>query len=210
MEAVQERVRKAWGAFWGLADVLTDRRLALGSRCRYLTATVGSVLLFGLESVELNTEQLKVIRKTRREMLRIMGGRRYKSGQPSSCSSSESSEAEQENAECYGEWLRGYTRWLEAEMRKTGEAAIWEGAIIQRKVRWAGHIVRRGARRRMARVLAAGGEERRRAARGRPRHRWQDSMVALVGDDWATQALDRPFWREMVQHAHGLAAWKLD
>ena len=95
----------------------------------------------------------------------------------------------------YSDWLSFVTHRIEDEVAPLWHVLAWEELILKRKFGWAGHIVRRGVSRRTARVLAARESGKRRARTGRPNQRWDDSMVAFVGNDWRTTAADRTSWR---------------
>ena len=81
-----------------------------------------------------------------------------------------------------------------------GNWAKWEEEVVRRKVRWAGHIWRRGEERRTKRIMA-GEEERGRRRQGRPKRRWEDTMKEYVGYDWKEKANNREEWRRLVQQA---------
>ena len=64
-----------------------------------------------------------------------------------------------------------------------------------RRIRWAGHVARRGERRGVYRDLVGKSEGKR--PLGRPRHRWEDNIkmdlqeVGCRGMDWIELAQDR-------------------
>jgi hypothetical protein len=74
--------------------------------------------------------------------------------------------------------------------------------IKARRIRWAGHVARRGATMNAYRLLVGKPEGRR--PLGRPRRRWEDNIrMDLVevgwGDvDWICLAQDRDKWRTVV------------
>jgi hypothetical protein len=74
--------------------------------------------------------------------------------------------------------------------------------INSRRLRWAGHVARRGERRGAYRALVGKPEGGR--PLGRPRRRWEDNMkmdlreVGWGGVDWINLAQDRDRWRALV------------
>ena len=74
--------------------------------------------------------------------------------------------------------------------------------IKSRRMRWAGHVARMGARRGVYRVLVEKPEENR--TLGRPRRRWEDNIkmdlqeVGCGGMDWIELTQDRDRWRALV------------
>ena len=70
--------------------------------------------------------------------------------------------------------------------------------IKSRRIRWAGHVARTGAKRGVYRVLVGKPEEK------RPRHRWEDNIkmdlqeVGCGGMDWTELAKDRDRCRALV------------
>jgi hypothetical protein len=77
--------------------------------------------------------------------------------------------------------------------------------IKSRRMRWAGHVARMGARRSAYRILV-GKPEGRRPLR-RPRHRWVDNIkmnlraIEWDGMDWIDLAKDRDQWSALVNTA---------
>jgi len=75
-------------------------------------------------------------------------------------------------------------------------------AIKSRRMRWAGHVARKGDRRNAYGVLVEKPEVKR--PLGRPRRRWDDNIkidiqeVGCRGMDWIEPAQDRDRWRALV------------
>jgi hypothetical protein len=71
-----------------------------------------------------------------------------------------------------------------------------------RRMRWAGHVARKGEKRNAYRLLAGKPEGRR--PLGRPRRRWVDNIRMDLGEvgwndvDWIGLAQDRKWWRALV------------
>jgi len=74
--------------------------------------------------------------------------------------------------------------------------------IKSRRMRWAGHVARKGEERRVYRVLVGKPEGRR--PLGRARRRWVDNIRMDLQDvgcgyvDWIGLAQDRDKWRTLV------------
>jgi hypothetical protein len=77
-----------------------------------------------------------------------------------------------------------------------------------RRMRWAGHVARRGEERGVHRVLVGKLEGKR--PLGRPRHKWEDNIKMDVqeigggGGDWMELAQDRDRWRTLVSTVKNL------
>jgi hypothetical protein len=71
-----------------------------------------------------------------------------------------------------------------------------------RRMRWEGHVARRGEGRVVYRILVGKPEGKR--PMGRPRRRWEDNIKANLqevgygGMDWSELAQDREVWRALV------------
>jgi hypothetical protein len=74
--------------------------------------------------------------------------------------------------------------------------------IKSRKMRWVGHVARRGMGRCVYRVLVGRPEGRR--PLGRPRHRWEDNIkmdlreIGIDGANWIQLDQDRVQWQACV------------
>jgi hypothetical protein len=74
--------------------------------------------------------------------------------------------------------------------------------VMSRRMRWAGHVARRGEERKVYKVLVGKPEGKR--PLGRPRRRWEDGIRmdlgenSLRGVDWIRLAQDRDRWRAVV------------
>jgi hypothetical protein len=76
--------------------------------------------------------------------------------------------------------------------------------IKSRRMRWAGHVARRGETRTAYRILVG------KRPLGRPRRRWMDNIkmdlreMGWDGVDWVDLAQDRDQWRALVNTAMNL------
>jgi hypothetical protein len=74
--------------------------------------------------------------------------------------------------------------------------------IKSKRMRWAGHVARRGEGRNVYRVLVGKPEGKR--LLGRPRRRWEDGIkmdlreIGWEGVEWIHLAQDRDRWRAVV------------
>jgi hypothetical protein len=74
--------------------------------------------------------------------------------------------------------------------------------VKSRRMRWAGHVARRGEERKVCKVLV--GKPEGRSPPGRPRRRWEDWIrmdlreIGLRGVDWIRLSQDRDRWRAVV------------
>ena len=81
-------------------------------------------------------------------------------------------------------------------------------AIKSRRMRWAGHVARRGESRGVYRVLMREPEGKR--SFGRPRFRWEDNIKmdlqeeGCEGVDWIDLAQDWDIWRALVNEVMNL------
>jgi hypothetical protein len=75
--------------------------------------------------------------------------------------------------------------------------------IKSRRMRWAGHVARKGAKRNAYRLLVGNPEGKRPLER--PRRRWVDNIkidlreIGWDGGDWIGLAQDRDQWRALVK-----------
>jgi hypothetical protein len=106
--------------------------------------------------------------------------------------------------EVTGEWKRLHNEELYALYSSPNIIRV----IKSRRLRWAGHVARKGKRRRAYRALV--GKPERRRPLGRPRRRWEDNIKMDLrefgwGDvDWLDLAQDRDRWRALVYTAMNL------
>jgi hypothetical protein len=74
--------------------------------------------------------------------------------------------------------------------------------VKSRRMRWAGHVARKGEERKVYKVLVGKPDGRR--PLGRPRRRWEDGVrmdlrvIGLGGVNWILLAQDRERWRAVV------------
>ncbi|KAJ4441191.1 hypothetical protein ANN_11042 [Periplaneta americana] len=106
--------------------------------------------------------------------------------------------------EVTGEWRKLYKAELHALYSSPDVIRI----IKSRRLRWAGHVARKGESRYAYKVLAGRSEGKR--SSGRPRRRWEDNIkmdLRKMGYDdrvWINLAQDRDRWRAYVRAAMNL------
>ena len=100
-----------------------------------------------------------------------------------------------------GVWRRRHN----AEIREMTGVPLLSDVVRSHRLRWAGHVARRGENSLLQKVLNAVPEGRRPA--GRPRRRWRDAVsedLRLLGrdEDWQI-AKDRQDWRALMSRLRG-------
>ncbi|MFH4983972.1 hypothetical protein AB6A40_010681 [Gnathostoma spinigerum] len=80
-------------------------------------------------------------------------------------------------------------------LQRTG-VKEWIAAIYEAKRRWAGHVVRRDDNRWTSKVTDWIPREGKRPP-GRPKTRWDDPMVKLLGQKWKRCARKRETWKSV-------------
>jgi hypothetical protein len=191
-DALEARLQAGWKQFWAQKGVLLERRLSVKLRLAYLEKMVAPVVLFGMESLELGSEQRGKIKETRRQMMRLVTGKKF------------NREAEREEGDdeeiCYGDWLRWATRELEDLVEGEG-LKKWEDEAVRAKWRWAGHVLRRTGDRPALTALRTLKEKKPRATAGTPGRRWARSFLEVLGEGWQEEAADRRQWKEWTDEA---------
>jgi len=97
-----------------------------------------------------------------------------------------------------GEWKRLHNE----ELNDLYSSPNIVGVIKSRRMRWAGHVARKGEERGVYRVLVGKSEGKR--PLGRPRRRWVDNIRMALQEvgcgyvDWIGLAQDRDKWRTLV------------
>jgi hypothetical protein len=100
--------------------------------------------------------------------------------------------------EVMGEWRKLHNE----ELRDLYSSPSIIRIIKSRRMRWAGHVARMGAKRNAYRLLVGKTEGKR--PLGRPRRRWVDNIRMDLGEvgwgdvDWIGMAKDRNRWRALV------------
>jgi hypothetical protein len=71
------------------------------------------------------------------------------------------------------------------------------------RMRWAGHVARKGEKRNVCRLLV--GKPAGKRPLGRPRRRWMDHLeIGFIAVDWIGMAQDRCRWRALVNSVMNL------
>jgi hypothetical protein len=92
--------------------------------------------------------------------------------------------------------------WLKDELHSLYPSPNIVRVVKSRKLRWAGHVARRGEGRGVYRILVGRPEGKR--PLGRPRHRWEDNIkmdlreIGIGGANWIRLVQDRVQWRVFV------------
>ena len=165
---VRMRVSAAWHKWRDISSLLINKCLPLKNRARVYDACIRSVLLYGAEGWPMTERITSILTSCDRRMLRYMAGVTWRDGLRS-----------EEVAERCG------VETLDVLLRR-------------RRLRWFGHVKRRGQEEPLGRILDLEVDGRR--PRGRPRKSWRKTVEAdmrLVGVS-ETDALDRAKWRKQI------------
>jgi hypothetical protein len=103
-----------------------------------------------------------------------------------------------ERDEVTGEWRKLHNE----DLRDLSSSPSIITIIKSRRMRWAGHVARKGEKRKAYRLLV--GKPERKRPLGRPRRRWVDNIRMDLGEvgwgdvDWIGLAQDKNRWRALV------------
>ena len=103
-----------------------------------------------------------------------------------------------------GEWRRLHKEELHSLYRSPNIVRV----IQSRKLRWAGHVARMEDGRSAFKILT--GYPTGKRSLGRPRRRWEDNIrvdlgkIGISAGNWVDSALDRNYWRALVNAALNL------
>ena len=166
--AVRARIKKAWINWKSVAQTLTQKELDKKVRGKIYTATIRSTMLYSAESWALRKEELDMLERTQSRMVRWMAGVR-------------------KTAQIPGEALR----------KAFGLEPISD-AIRRARLRWFGHIARRGPDHltKLSQTVEVEGQRQ----RGRPLLTWTNcidkdiSLLKINRED----AADRVRWRNAI------------
>ena len=170
-EAVSARIGSAWKKFRELSGVLVGKQgLSLMQPVKIYQCCVRPVLLYCCEMWELTVADEMRLRGVERRMIRMMCG------------------------------VRLVDRVLTDVLRdKVGVVVTIKDSIIQRRLRWYGHVIRRDISSQIREVMEH--ETPRKRKKGRPRILWEECLkkdlerYGLRRED----AYDRAKWREHIK-----------
>ena len=194
-----QRLNCAWKKFHLYKGLLTNAKIPTKRRLELFDQTITPTVLYGSCAWTMKVEFEQKLRKTQRQMLRIiLHKRRVRTAAESSSDSSSSSttDADDDGLEAWVDWIRRVTAEVEHEREKCGIKS-WESQQRLRKLRWAGHVARMSVHRWASVLLfwqptVAIQAQRK---RGHPCKRWVDDLEAL--GDWTEMALDRERWKSV-------------
>ena len=121
---LRNRIATAWRLFWSLKAVLMNRASSVKQRFKLFDSTVGSCVLWCAQSWTLRVEEQRLLKTTRRAMLRRIAG------------------FQRRPQEDYVDWLPRATHKAE-ELAASIRVRDWEVAYSLLKWSWAGHVSRR-------------------------------------------------------------------
>jgi len=122
---MENRIATAWRMFWGMSKLLTNQKISINRRLRVFDSTVGSCVMWCTESWTPRAEELRLLERARRAMLRKIVGLR------------------QGADEEWIDWLRRSTHRAMALSDELG-LSPWITTHLTKKWHWAGHVARRG------------------------------------------------------------------
>ena len=206
----EARLRKGWGAFWNLKDLLLRRSANLPNRIRLLNVTVFKGILWGSQCWKLTEGQEAHLRSVQNHMVRKM--MRLGRGPEE-------------------QWIPFYRRTLRAAHEAVQRALGGHDLVFQlRHLRWgwAGHLARLDEGRLAKQVANYRSLEwwrdrqeeiradrlrydpRRRPGPGRPALKWEEQLevfAASYGATWTQLAADRLVWASLQDvYARGPSA----
>ena len=165
---VRNRIACAWSKWRELSNLLTNRGIPLRHRAKVYAACIRSVMLYGSETWALTKKLEEVILRSDRRMLRYMAGVSLQDRVAS-----------------------------EEILRRCGLGDILK-VLKKGRMRWFGHVVRRGEDEPLAKVgmVQAPG----RAPRGRPKKTWRKCVEDVMRENEITEAdaRDRDMWRGVI------------
>ena len=193
---VPSRIAASWRSFWSLKSLLLNRRTSIKSRLRLFDSTVSSCVLWCSQSWALRAEEARLLRTTRRAMLRrIVGSGRRPD-------------------EDYIDWLQRATHKAE-QLASDAGLVNWVHSHLLSKWHWAGHVAQRPAETWISRTASWRDSdwqsfvaESRMARPQRPSRRrwtkWEDHLrrycyQAGLGP-WKILAKDRIAWAAEANH----------
>ena len=173
---VRRRIQAGVGAYRKVAGVMGDRKIGRGIRRKVLEACVIPALTYGLETMALTEKQQKTIQVCENNWIRRLCG------------------------------VKLVEKRRLAELRKeVGLKKTVTQKMVEKRLNWAGHVVRMGGERVVKQVEEMDVMLPRK--RGRPSIRWRDCIkrdLTGAGEDWSTwreKAKDREKWRQIVTKA---------
>lgn len=169
---IQNRINSANRCLYACKRILSSKSLSHKTKIRLYKTIICPVLLYGSETWRVNKKEEKKLIVFENKILRKIYG--------PTCE--------------HGEWRRKHNR----EIRELYNNTDIISEIKCRRIRWAGHVLRRGEECRLKKVLKSNPEGRR--PRGRPKQKWWNQVktdmerIGAVEED----AEDRLKWRGFV------------
>lgn len=179
---IQNRLNLANGCFYALNKLMSSKLLSQTTKIRLYKTIISPILLYGAETWKLNKKEEKKLIVFENKVLRKIYGPVFEEG----------------------EWRRRHNR----ELRELYKEPDLVCEFKCRRVRWAGHILRREDDNHLKQVATRNPEGRR--PRGRPRRKWWNQVLADLGKIGATEedASDRGRWRGFVGAAKYLLRYE--
>ena len=209
---LENRLQKAWKAFFSHKKQLCNRRFAIRKRLQLFNSTVTAVMLYGSGAWTLKSDDLKRLQSEQRKMLRMMLQTQRKFiERKCSTEDSSSSECDEPDSEAdeldddepmledWVTWIRRATHFAEAELKK---ASVTDWVHEQRGRYWdlAGRVARCSDGRWSHEILNWIPEH---GARnwGAPKKRWRDDIANFcrhsLNEHWEVLAQDVYTWNSL-------------
>lgn len=174
---IQSRMAKASSSFGRLTERLwKNRNVPIRVKCKVYRAVVVSTLLYGSETWTVYRKQVKKLSVFMMRNLRSIMN------------------------------VKWYQRISNAEILKRAHLPSMEEMLIQRNLRWAGHIARQNNKQIPRQILFSELSEGKRNI-GRPKLRFKDVMkrnlkrIGIPTNSWQSLAQDRVEWRRSIHRS---------
>ena len=182
------RTTSANKAFWSLNDIFKSKSVSHALKIQLYTCIIRPIATYGCETWTLTKRHEAKLDVFQNSILRRIYG------------------------PIFDEEVQAWRMRHNAELRERSRLPLLSGYVRSMRLRWAGHVARMDEASLCRQVME--GRPLGRRPVGRPRLRWQDTVVSdlrLLGivnpNDWIQLAQDRRGWRNLVLAAkdpHGL------
>ena len=186
-EEIKSRIAKAWAKYGVFRQELNDQHVPVKLRMKLFEAVISPTILYGCEAWAMKQKSQLKLRSTQRKMMRLLT-RAHKT---------------YDNYDNYADWIKDATAAAEA-VRTQHSVKSWTEAQCSKKWEWAGKVAQSHEGRWT--VTSTTWKPYQTRPRGRPKHRWHDSInnfltlhsgVDHKEDDWMKEAKDPIIWSRL-------------